>query len=147
MTVAEPDATRRAHISKPLSTRISASTPLWQDLSTTNPQHSTEKLTLVVYAIPSHIATMAEIALIASIVRIADTGYRLSLKLYTSGEAISSADRAVITISKDISLTSTVLEELGEILRRNEDEKERICSENLVQTAGNTVKECLDVQY
>lgn len=88
---------------------------------------------------------MAEIALIASIVQIADTGYRLSLKLYTSGEAISSADRAIITISKDISLTSTVLKELGEILGRDLDEKERICSENLVQTAGNTVKECLDV--
>ncbi|KAK0512757.1 hypothetical protein JMJ35_004774 [Cladonia borealis] len=87
---------------------------------------------------------MAELALLASIVQIADTGYRLSLKLYTSGEAISSADRTIITISKDISLTSTVLKELGEILRRDQDEKERICSENLVQTAGNTVKDCLD---
>ena len=87
---------------------------------------------------------MAELALLASIVQIADTGYRLSLKLYTSGEAISSADRTIITISKDISLTSTVLKELGEILRRDQEEKERICSENLIQTAGNTVKECLD---
>ena len=87
---------------------------------------------------------MAELALLASIVQIADTGYRLSLKLYTSGEAISSADRTVITISKDISLTSTVLKELGEILRRDQEEKERICSENLIQTAGHTVKECLD---
>ena len=88
---------------------------------------------------------MAEIALIASIVQIADTGYRLSLKLYTTGEAISSADRAIITISKDISLTSTVLKELGQILGRDEDENERICSENLVQTAGDTVKDCLEV--
>lgn len=88
---------------------------------------------------------MAELALIASIVQIADTGYRLSLKLYTTGEAISSADRAIITISKDISLTSTVLKELGQILGRDEDEKESICSDNLVQTAGNTVKECLEV--
>ena len=87
---------------------------------------------------------MAELALLASIVQIADTGYRLSLKLYTSGEAISSADRTIITISKDISLTSTVLKELGEILRGDQEEKERICSENLIQTAGNTVKECLD---
>ena len=87
---------------------------------------------------------MAELALLASIVQIADTGYRLSVKLYTSGEAISSADRTIITISKDISLTSTVLKELGEILRRDQEEKDRICSENLIQTAGNTVKECLD---
>lgn len=87
---------------------------------------------------------MAELALLASIVQIADTGYRLSLKLYTSGEAIARADRTIITISKDISLTSTVLQELGEILRRDQDEKESICSENLVKTAGNTVKECLD---
>ena len=91
-----------------------------------------------------HISIMAELALLASIVQIADTGYRLSLKLYTSGEAISSADRTIITISKDISLTSTVLKELGEILRRDQEEKESICSENLVQTAGNTVNDCLD---
>ena len=88
---------------------------------------------------------MAELALLASIVQIADTGYRLSLKLYTTGEAISSADRAIVTISKDISLTSTVLKELGHILGRDEDENDRICSDNLIQTAGNSVKECLEV--
>ena len=88
---------------------------------------------------------MAELALLASIVQIADTGYRLSLKLYTTGEAISSADRAIVTISKDISLTSTVLKELGHILGRDEDENDRICSDNLIQTAGNSVNECLEV--
>ena len=88
---------------------------------------------------------MAEIALIASIVQIADTGYRLSLNLYTFGEAVSSADRAIITISKDISVVSTVLKELGQILGRDEDNKERICSDIFVLTAGNTVKECLEV--
>ncbi len=88
---------------------------------------------------------MAEIALIASIVQIADTGFRLSLKLYTFGEAVSSADRAIITISKDISVLSVVLKELGQILGRDQDDKERICSDNFVQTAGDTVKECLGV--
>ncbi len=86
---------------------------------------------------------MAEVGIIASILQIADTGLRLSLKLYTFGEIVSIADRSVISISKDVSLTSSVLKELGQILIQ--DEKSRICSENAVQTADDIVKECLGV--
>ena len=52
---------------------------------------------------------MAELALLASIVQVADVGLRLSLRLFTFGETVSSADRSILSISKDVSFTSSVL--------------------------------------
>lgn len=86
---------------------------------------------------------MAELGIIASVVQIADVGLRLSIKLYTFGEIVASADRSVISISKDVSLTSGVLKELGQIL--DKDRETRTFSENAVQTADGVVKECLHV--
>ncbi|KAL9075186.1 MAG: hypothetical protein Q9161_001872 [Pseudevernia consocians] len=86
---------------------------------------------------------MAEVGIIASVVQIADVGLRLSIKLYTFGETVASADRSVIAISKDVSLTSGVLKELGHTLDR--DRATRTFSENAVQTADGVVKECLEV--
>ena len=86
---------------------------------------------------------MAELGIIASVVQIADVGLRLSIKLCTFGEIVASADRSVISISKDVSLTSGVLKELGQIL--DSDRETRTFSENAVQTADGIVKECLEV--
>ena len=86
---------------------------------------------------------MAELGIIASVVQIADVGLRLSIKLYTFGEIVASADRSVISISKDVSLTSGVLKELGQIL--DQDRETRTFSENAVETANGVVKECLEV--
>ena len=86
---------------------------------------------------------MAEVGVIASIVQIADIGLRLSIKLYTFGEIVSTADKSVISISKDVFLTSSVLKELGNILK--EDLQSRICSENAIHTADDIVKECMGV--
>ena len=86
---------------------------------------------------------MAELGIIAAVVQIADVGLRLSIKLYTFGEIVASADRSVISISKDVSLTSGVLKELGQILEK--DRKSQTFSENAVQTADEVVKECLEV--
>ncbi|KAK4690762.1 hypothetical protein P7C71_g6103, partial [Lecanoromycetidae sp. Uapishka_2] len=86
---------------------------------------------------------MAELGIIASIIQIADVGLRLSIKLYTFGEIVASADRSVISISKDVSLTSSVLKELGQIL--DKDGKSHILSKNAVDTADAVVKECLEV--
>ena len=83
---------------------------------------------------------MAEVGLIASALQIADIGLRLSLRLYTFGETVAGADRSIITISKDVSLTSTVLKELGQTL--DKDQTFRICSPNAVQTADSIVTEC-----
>lgn len=87
---------------------------------------------------------MAEVGIVASIIQIADVGLRLSLKLYTFGEIVSTADKSVISISKDVSLTSSVLKELGRILDKDEG-RSKICSENAVQTADGIVRECLGV--
>ena len=86
---------------------------------------------------------MAELGIIASVMQIADTGLRLSIKLYTFGEIVSTADKSVISISKDVSLTSSVLKELGSLLES--DAESQVFSMNAVQTADIVVKECLEV--
>ena len=86
---------------------------------------------------------MAELGIIASVVQLADLGIRLSLRLYTFGETVASADKSIISISKDVSLTSSVLKELGQYLEK--DQESRISSENAIQTANGIVKECLEV--
>ena len=85
---------------------------------------------------------MAELALLASIVQVADVGLRLSLRLYTFGETVASADRSILAISKDVSFTSSVLKELGRVF---EDDKERIHSDNATKTAEAVVQECSNV--
>ena len=74
---------------------------------------------------------MTEIGIVSLVIQIADVGLRLSLKLYTFGETVASADKTVLSISKDISLTSSVLQELGHNLE--EDKNTRICSEKAVK--------------
>ena len=82
---------------------------------------------------------MAELALIASILQVADIGLRLSLRLYTFGETVASADQSIRNISKDVSLTSAVLKELGNTF---ENDKARISSDNATNTAKDVVREC-----
>ncbi|KAL8768482.1 MAG: hypothetical protein Q9209_005273 [Squamulea sp. 1 TL-2023] len=86
---------------------------------------------------------MAEVGIISLIVQIADVGLRLSLRLYTFGETIASADGTISSISKDVSLTSTVLKELGCNLEK--DKEAQICSETAIKTAEDVVQECLKV--
>ena len=82
---------------------------------------------------------MAELALVASIVQVADIGLRLSLRLYTFGETVASADQSIRNISKDVSLTSAVLKELGNTF---ENDKAGISSDNATSTAKDVVQEC-----
>ena len=85
---------------------------------------------------------MAELALVASIIQVADKGLRLSLRLYAFGETVASADRSILTISKDVSLTSSVLQELRNVF---DSYSGRICSDNATCTAKQTVQECSNV--
>ena len=82
---------------------------------------------------------MAEVGTIVSFFQIADTGLRLSLRLYTLGERNASADKSIISLSKDVSLTSNVLKELGQTL--GSDRASRICTPQAIQTAETMVKE------
>ena len=69
---------------------------------------------------------MAGLGIIASVLQIANIGLRLSLRLYTLGERVASADKSIISISKDVSMTSDVLKELDHNLES--DRASRICS-------------------
>ena len=86
---------------------------------------------------------MAELGIIASVLQIAGIGLPLSLRLYTLDERVASADKSIISISKDVSLTSNVLKELGQTL--NSDRASRICSPQAIQTAEIIVKVCLGI--
>ncbi|KAL6719648.1 hypothetical protein ACLMJK_001569 [Lecanora helva] len=86
---------------------------------------------------------MVELGIAASIIQVADIGVRLSLKLYTFGEIVSVADESVNSISKEVSLTSSVLTQLGILLK--EEQRLRVCSDHALQTADGIVKECLGV--
>ncbi|KAK4695636.1 hypothetical protein P7C71_g2151, partial [Lecanoromycetidae sp. Uapishka_2] len=99
---------------------------------------------------------MAEIGIIASVIGIAEVGFKLSTSLYTFGVTVASADRSIIAISKDVSLTSSVMKELGDVLQQDHEanapnEKEaatpkaqgrRIASANAIGTADQLIHEC-----
>ena len=86
---------------------------------------------------------MAELGLIAAVVQVADVGTRLGDKLYTFGQTVASADDSIVFISKDISLTCTILKTLGRCLEK--DREEHFYSHNAMNTANTIVKECLDI--
>ena len=83
---------------------------------------------------------VAELGVIASIIQIADVGLKLSTKLYGFAGTVASADSTIASISRDVEITSTVLVDLGETLK-----KDSVANHNAVQTAGGIVSECLEV--
>ncbi|KAI9806623.1 MAG: hypothetical protein M1825_006080 [Sarcosagium campestre] len=83
---------------------------------------------------------MAEIGLIASVIGIAGAGAKLSVTLYTFAETASSAERSIRGIANDVSLTSSVLEQLGSHL--SEDEHLKLCSDNARTKTQEICGEC-----
>jgi hypothetical protein len=83
---------------------------------------------------------IAAIGVVASVAQLADFGFRLSVKLFAYSKAVASADTSIKDISNDVSLTSTVLKELCQILQSDES---HVVSENAVEATSQTVKECL----
>ena len=90
-----------------------------------------------------NVSSMAEIGIIASVLQIADIGLRLSLRLYTFGETVASANNSMISISKDLSFTSNVFKELAQTL--DGGRISRRCSPGAFQSADDIVKECLSI--
>ncbi|KAG7008204.1 hypothetical protein G7Y79_00006g018240 [Physcia stellaris] len=86
---------------------------------------------------------MAELTAVAFMIQIADIGFRLSLKLFTFAQTVAKADEAILSTSKDVSLTCSVLKEVGEVLKA--DESSRTYSASAVGTATAIVTECSDV--
>lgn len=83
---------------------------------------------------------VALLGIVASVAQLADFGFKLSVKLFTFSKAVASADVSIKDISNDVSLTSTVLKELSQILQTDDS---RVVSENAVEATSQTVKECL----
>ncbi len=86
---------------------------------------------------------MAEVGLIASVIQIASTGVKLSITLYSFAETVSTADKSIKDIAKDVSLTSAVLNQLGSNLEQ--DKQSGVASENAIKTAEDVVRECCEV--
>lgn len=85
---------------------------------------------------------IAAIGIVASVVQLADFGFKLSVKLFTFSKAVASADTSIQEISNDVSLTSTVLKELCQILQADES---HVVSENALEATRQTVKECMSI--
>jgi hypothetical protein len=83
---------------------------------------------------------MAEIGLIASIIGIASVGIKLSITLYAFSETVSTAHDDIKNIARDVSLTSSVLDELAANLKN--DEQARLYSGTALATAQTVVKDC-----
>lgn len=84
---------------------------------------------------------MAEaLGLVASIVQVAGACLQLSKTLYLYADNVATADRRIKNIAKEIQLTSSVMQELGNVF--GNDEMGRIMSATAVQTARDTVVEC-----
>jgi hypothetical protein len=87
---------------------------------------------------------MAEVVgLVASVVQLAGAGLKLSQALYQYADGVATADRRIKKIAKDVELTSLVVQELGEIFKK--DETANLISVNAVKTANETIKECSEV--
>jgi hypothetical protein len=86
---------------------------------------------------------MAEIGLIASVVQVAGAGLKLSQTLYQYADSVSSADRRIKDIAKEVQLTSFVIRELGDVFES--DQSSAVLSKNAIKTAGETINECSTV--
>ncbi|KAK5191872.1 hypothetical protein LTR72_008494 [Exophiala xenobiotica] len=86
---------------------------------------------------------MAEIGLVGTVVGLASAGVKLSLTLYTFSETVSSAGTDIKNIARDVSLTSSVLKELGTNLEQ--DDQTKLYSSSALQTAKEVVRECESV--
>ncbi|KUJ08200.1 uncharacterized protein LY89DRAFT_677091 [Mollisia scopiformis] len=85
---------------------------------------------------------IAALGVIASVAQLADYGFKLSIKLYSFSETVYTADRSIKSISNDVSLTSTVLKELCQII---ESDDAHVVSENAILATKQTVDECLKI--
>ncbi|CBX92235.1 hypothetical protein IAQ61_000414 [Plenodomus lingam] len=84
---------------------------------------------------------MAEVlGLVASVIQVAGAGLKLSQTLYQYADGVATADRRIKDIAKEVQLTSLVIDELGNVFRR--DETVRLISKTAVTTAEETMKEC-----
>lgn len=86
---------------------------------------------------------MAEIAATGLFLQIADVGLRLSVGLLTIAGTFASAESTIMSTSKDVSLTSSVLKEVGGLLEK--DQGHVVYSSTAYENATNIAAECHQV--
>jgi len=82
------------------------------------------------------------ISVAASILGVASAGIKLSSALYCYTETVINADKNIREIARDLSITSSVVTELGMLL--GQDDQSQFHSEALV-TARDAVRSCEEV--
>ena len=70
-------------------------------------------------------------------------GAKLTVALYTFMETVSSADKSIKNVARDVSITSSVLTQLAAVIEQ--DKTAKITKEEALKTAEETVRECSDV--
>jgi hypothetical protein len=83
---------------------------------------------------------MAEESTPATIDSIARAGIRLSTRLYTFAEVVSTGSSELKALARDVSLTSSLLDELSSHLQQ--DEETKLHSGSAAQTATEVLNEC-----
>ena len=88
---------------------------------------------------------MAEIfGVISGAISIADVGLRLGTKMYTFGMAVAGANNAIITVSKEVTLTSSVLKELSHVIQEEHTET-GIAADAAIRQTETFISECNDL--
>lgn len=82
------------------------------------------------------------LGIVASLIQIADAGANLSVRLFTFYRQMKAVDKSIQNTSSDVSLTSTIMRQLAENLRRDEQGEERLCSSEAFQTAQEMLNQC-----
>jgi hypothetical protein len=80
------------------------------------------------------------VGVVASILQIAELGMRLSVKLCSFHRQIKEANQSAQRLSSDISLTCSILHELGVALQH--DDQIKVCSKQAFLTAQEVLGEC-----
>jgi hypothetical protein len=83
------------------------------------------------------------LSIATSIIAVASAGIQLSTTLYTYAETVITADQDVKDIARDLSITSTVVTQLGQLLGQD-DARQLHCQSALV-TARSAVEGCDEV--
>jgi hypothetical protein len=80
------------------------------------------------------------VGIVASIIQLADIGTKLSVKLCTFYRTVKAANQSLQGLSSDVSLTCSILNELGKVL--DQDDQAKICSQQAFCTAQEVLVEC-----
>ena len=84
------------------------------------------------------------VGLAASVLQIADLGWKSSYKLYAFSKKIHDAGRSIELVSQDIAATGAILKDFGEELKKDEENTpaSRLGTQGLTVAASRLVDEC-----